>query len=242
MFLLFVAVGFVAQMVDGMLGMGYGVISSSFLLLIGVPPALASSGVHVSKVFANGAAGLSHWRFGNVDKRLLLGLAPAGMLGGVIGAMVIAALPTGVARPFVAIYLFLSGLVILRRALRGTQAEALRASEKRVFPLGFVGGFLDAIGGGGWGPVVTSMLLASGRNPRQAIGSGSLAEFFVALSVSAVFFGKFSLTEQAPIIAGLIVGGVLGAPLAAYLTGRIPARAMMVAVGLLVIVLSVSSL
>jgi hypothetical protein len=240
-FMLVILIGFGAQMIDGALGMGFGVISSSLLLITGVPPALASSSVHLSKVLTNGASGLSHWRFGNVDRTLLRRLLPAGVAGGVLGALLISALPHGVAKPLVAVYLFLTGLVILWRALRQQEFEA-RPAPVSLLGLGAVGGFLDAIGGGGWGPVVTSTLLARGTPPRLAIGSGNTAEFFVALAIFVTFSSRLSLAEQGQIILGLIIGGVLAAPLAAYLSGRLPARTMMVAVGLLIIVLSVGIL
>lgn len=238
-FLLVIVIGFTAQMIDGALGMGFGVISSSFLLITGVPPALASSSVHLAKVLTNGASGLSHWRFGNVDHRLLVKLLPAGVLGGIAGALVISALPHGVARPLVAVYLFATGLVILWRAFRQFQPKPAHVG---LLGLGAAGGFLDAIGGGGWGPVVTSTLLARGNNPRLAIGSGNTAEFFVALAIFVTLSSKVSLGEQGQIILGLIVGGVLAAPLAAFVSGRIPPRVMMVAVGLLVMVISLGLL
>jgi uncharacterized membrane protein YfcA len=240
-FIVVILIGFCAQMIDGTLGMGFGVISSSFLLISGVPPAVASSSVHLSKVLTNGVSGLSHWRFGNVDHYLLRRLLPAGVVGGVLGALLISTMPHGIAKPFVAVYLFLTGLMILWRAFRH-QAFQDKPARVGLLGLGAVGGFLDAIGGGGWGPVVTSTLLSRGTHPRLAIGSGNTAEFFVALAIFITFSSRISLADQGEIILGLIIGGVLAAPLAAYMSGRLPARAMMVAVGLLIIILSIGIL
>jgi uncharacterized protein len=241
-----IIVGFVAQLIDGSLGMGYGVISNSFLLTLGIPPALTSSSVHMSKMFTNGASGISHVRFGNVDKQLLIRLIPTGVLGGIVGALVLSNLPHGIARPFVAVYLFIAGILILRKAIRRRQAVELPNStintEKKLFPLGALGGFLDAIGGGGWGPVVTSTLIVRGNNPRLSIGSGSVAEFFVSVAIFATFSSHFSLVEQGTVILGLIIGGVLAAPLSAYLCGRLPVRTSLAAVGLLIIAVSVGML
>jgi uncharacterized protein len=245
-FIIFLVIGFSAQMIDEMLGMGFGVISASFLLITGTPPALTSSSVHLSKILTNGASGLSHWRFGNVDRDLLVKLLPAGVLGGVLGALLLTTLPHGVARPLVAVYLFITGLMILRRAFRQWRLEQQQpvssSSTGSIRRLGAVGGFLDAIGGGGWGPVVTSTLLARGTSPRHAIGTGSLTEFFVALAIFLTLSSKVSLADQVQVILGLMIGGVVAAPLAAYLCGRIPARAITVAVGVLIMVISIGIL
>lgn len=229
-------IGFIAQMVDGTLGMGFGVISSSFLLVIGVPPALASSSVHLSKVFTNGASALAHWRFQNIDRRLLRSLLPAGIVGGILGALVITNLSPEIARPLVAVYLFITGIVIVRKAFR--QPGEPRKTGASMFALGGAGGFLDAIGGGGWGPVVTSTLMARGNEPRLSIGSSNVAEFFVAIAISATFFTRLSPSDIGPVVLGLIIGGVIGAAPAAYLCGRLPRKLSMVVVGLTVVVLA----
>ncbi|MGQ9585619.1 MAG: sulfite exporter TauE/SafE family protein, partial [Anaerolineae bacterium] len=187
-FLLFVAVGFVAQIVDGALGMAYGVTSTSFLLGLGIPfitPAVASASVHASEIFTTAVSGLSHLRFGNVDRSLFKRLLIPGVIGGALGAYVLTAVPGRLIKPFVALYLMAMGLLILRRAFQKKKESPL--TTRFVLPLGIIGGFFDAIGGGGWGPIVTSTLVARGKNPRFAVGSVNLAEFFVTLAESVTF-------------------------------------------------------
>ena len=241
-FLLFLAVGFVAQLVDGALGMAYGVVSASMLIAVGVPPANVSASVHASKVFTGAASATAHLLHGNVLRRLLLPLALGGAVGGVLGAYVLTALEAGVVRPFVVAWLGLMGLFILYRAWRG--APPRTAPFRLPAPLGVVGGFLDAIGGGGWGPTVTSTLVATGTPPRQAIGTSNTAEFFVAIAVSSAFLtalatGRWAsaaeLVDHAWAIGGLIAGGVSAAPLAGWITKVLPVRGLMWVVGLLVV-------
>lgn len=238
-FLLFVAVGLAAQMVDGAIGMAYGVISTSVLLSIGLPPATASAAVHAAETFTTGASGLAHWRLGNIDRNLIWRLAVPGMIGGAIGAYVLTEIPGEAIRPYVSGYLLLLGLFILWKAVRARPVAA--PPPGRVAPLGFVGGVLDSIGGGGWGPMVTSTLLGQGATPRYAIGSVNLAEFFVTLTISATFLLTIGL-QLWPIIAGLVVGGVLAAPFAAVVTKRVPGKVLMVLVGCVVVVLSARGL
>ncbi|HJZ42866.1 MAG TPA: sulfite exporter TauE/SafE family protein [Hyphomicrobiaceae bacterium] len=238
-FLLFVAVGLAAQMVDGAIGMAYGVTSSSVLLSVGVPPATASAAVHAAETFTTGVSGAAHWRLGNIDRSLIWRLAVPGMIGGAIGAYVLTAIPGEVIRPYVSGYLLLLGLFILWKASSARPAAAPPPS--RVAPLGFAGGLLDAIGGGGWGPIVTSTLLGQGATPRYAIGSVNLAEFFVTLTISATFLLTVGLALW-PIIAGLVVGGVLAAPFAALVTRHLPDRVLMTLVGCVVVILSVRGL
>lgn len=238
-FLLFVAVGLAAQLVDGAIGMAYGVISTSVLLSVGVPPATASASVHAAEAFTTGASGLAHWRFRNIDRGLIWRLAIPGMVGGAIGAYVLTAIPGEAVRPYVSGYLLLLGLFILWKAATRQVADAPPPSQ--VAPLGFVGGLLDSIGGGGWGPIVTSTLLGQGAVPRYAIGTVNLAEFFVTVTISATFLFTIGLTLW-PIIAGLVLGGILAAPFAAYATRHLPGKLLMVLVGSVVVILSVRSL
>jgi uncharacterized membrane protein YfcA len=219
--------------------MAYGVISTSVLLSMGLAPAAASASVHAAETFTTGASGLAHWRFRNVDRDLIWRLALPGMIGGAIGAYILTAIPGEAVRPFVSGYLLLLGLLILWRALKHRPSGSLPPG--RVAPLGFVGGLLDSIGGGGWGPIVTSTLLGQGASPRYAIGSVSLAEFFVTVTISATFMLTIGLSMW-PIIAGLVVGGVLAAPLAAYATRHMPDRMIMLLVGCVVVILSVRGL
>lgn len=233
--LLYVAVGFGAQLVDGALGMAYGVTATSVLLSTGVPPAVASACVHAAEVFTTGTSGLAHWWVGNVDRRLVLRLVLPGMIGGAIGAYVLSALPGELIRPWVAAYLLILGIIILWKAYRhrGTHSDP----PKGVEPLGFFGGMLDAMGGGGWGPMVTSTLLGFGAAPRTVIGSVNLTEFFVTLTISATFVATIGISLW-PIVVGLVIGGILAAPLAALTVRYFPTRVLMVVVACIVIVLS----
>ena len=237
--LLYVAVGFVAQMIDGSIGMAYGVTSSSVLMSMGVAPATASACVHAAETFTTAVSGLSHWKLGNVDFKLVRRLAVPGAIGGAIGAYVLSNIDGDAIKPFVAGYLLLMGLYILWKALKPSQAD--REPPERVGALGLVGGFMDSIGGGGWGPIVTTTLIGSGTTPRYAIGSVNLSEFFVTLTISATFMLTIGL-ELWPIISGLIVGGVIAAPFAAYATRHLPDRALMIIVGSVIVLLSLRTI
>lgn len=236
--IIFIVVGFIAQIIDGALGMAYGVTSTTFLLSIGIPPVAASASVHVAEIFTSAVSGLSHLKFGNVDKKLLKRLVIPGVLGGILGAYILTIVPGRIIRPFVALYLLLMGLLILRKVFKKIQE---RAVETKLLPLGLVGGFLDAVGGGGWGPIVTSTLVTRGHNPRFTIGSVNLAEFFVTAAIASTFFAIIGLVHWR-IIVGLIIGGVLAAPLGAYVCKRVPARALMIMVGVLIVSLSVRTI
>lgn len=245
-FLLFLVVGFLAQAVDGALGMAYGVISSSVLLAFGVPPATASASVHGAEVFTTAASAGSHAWHRNVDWRMLVPLATAGVIGGCVGAYVLAGLDGDVIKPFVIAYLALMGVWILWRARRDLEPRPIRPGWI-VAPLGAVGGFLDAIGGGGWGPTVSSTLVGAGQEPRRAIGTVNTAEFFVTVAVSATFVWSLvtghweeagALQNHAAAIGGLVAGGLLAAPFAGLIAKRVPRRPMTWAVGGLLIVLA----
>lgn len=244
-FWLFAAVGFAAQLVDGALGMAYGVISTSVLLSIGVTPANASASVHAAKVFTGAASGASHIFYRNVDWRLLGLLSGGGVLGGVVGAYVLTSVPGEAVKPYVVAWLGLMGLVILHRAWRGTQPKVF--SWRSPFPLGLLGGFFDAIGGGGWGPVVTSSLLGAGADPRKAIGTTNTAEIFVAIATSAAFLVSLltghweteGLRGLAWQLAGLIAGGVVAAPVAGWMTKVLPLGLLTWFVGFLVVALAI---
>jgi len=238
--LVFAAVGFAAQMVDGAIGMAYGLSATSVLLTLGVAPATASASVHAAEVFTTGASGLAHWRLGNVRRALVLRLAVPGVLGGVTGAYVLVGAPVAAVRVFVGLYLLALGGVVLLKALRPLP-PAVALPTGQVGVLGFCGGLLDAIGGGGWGAIVTSTLIGRGNVPREAIGSASLAEFFVTSAVSAAFVATVGITLW-PIIAGLVLGGVLAAPFAAVAAKRVPDRLLMVLVGVVVSLLALRGL
>jgi uncharacterized membrane protein YfcA len=241
-FLLFLAVGFAAQIVDGALGMAYGLVSSSVLLAFGVPPATASASVHAAEVFTTGASAASHMRHKNVNWRLFFPLAFGGIAGGVLGAYVLTGLEGSMIKPFVIGYLGLMGVYILYRAMRNHPPR--HVGRAMTLPLGLGGGFLDAVGGGGWGPTVTSTLVGAGLITRQAIGTGNTAEFFVTVAVSATFIwalvtGRWedahTLQSHAAAVAGLIVGGLVAAPFAGLIAKIVPHRAMSWLVGLLIL-------
>ncbi len=238
-FFLCIFAGFGAQMIDGSLGMGYGIILSIMLSALGLPPINVSASVHVAKFFATGVSGFSHFKFGNVDKSLVLRLALGGIVGAVFGSLILKNVPGEIIKPVIAFYLAGMGLLILYKARHKTEP---RDEMGRVAPLGLVGGFCDAIGGGGWGAIVTSGLLVKGKNPRMAIGSVSLAEFFVSVTIVGLLISEVpQLINQIQIIAGLIIGSGLAAPLAAYVCGRVAARPLMIAVGSLIVILSGST-
>ncbi|MCD4690266.1 sulfite exporter TauE/SafE family protein [bacterium] len=236
--LLFILVGFVAQLVDGSLGMAYGVSSTTFLLSLGVPPAAASASVHTAEVFTTAVSGASHWKLGNVDQALLKKLVLPGVIGGVLGAYILTSVPPGVIKPIIAIYLLIMGLRILWKA-RLTTPPPLRPARHTILAL--VGGFCDAMGGGGWGPIVTSTLVANGHHPRYTIGSVNLAEFFVTLAEALTFVALLGFVHWR-VIAGLMIGGVLAAPLGALLCRRLPVRVLMLCIGTLITLLSVRTL
>jgi len=237
---LFALVGFAAQIVDGAVGMAYGVIASSVLMTLYVTPAMASASVHAAEVFTTGASGLAHWRAGNVRPAMVARLAIPGVIGGVIGAYVLTDLPLGVVRPLVSAYLIAMGVLILWRAFQVHAAQAPMTGP-RLFALGLGGGFLDAIGGGGWGPMVASTLIGRGDAPRESIGSTNAAEFFVTTAVTLTFLFSVGL-ELWPIIAGLVIGGIVAAPLAAYVVRAVPVRALLCIVAAVVILLGARGL
>lgn len=236
----FVAIGFAAQIVDGALGMAFGVISSTLLVsVMGVPPARASAGVHLVEIFTTGTSAISHLALRNIDWRLFLRIALPGMIGGVAGAWLLASIDAALARPFVMGWLALVGVYLLARALR--QPPPPRP-PRHVPVLGLVGGFLDASGGGGWGPVVTSSLLAQGAETRRTIGTVNCAEFFVTLAVSATFIATIGPAAFTVVTAGLLLGGMLAAPLGAVMVRVLPVRALLLMVAIVLIVTSLVSL
>ncbi|MBN8713147.1 MAG: sulfite exporter TauE/SafE family protein [Xanthomonadales bacterium] len=237
-FFLFVGIGLFAQLVDGALGMAYGLVSSSILLALGLPPAVASATVHTAEVFTTGASGAAHAWFGNVSWKLFRQLAIPGAIGGILGATVLANVPGETIRPLVVIYLLILGVMVLSRAF------GKRLSRHRVrHPgwLGLVAGALDAMGGGGWGPIATSTLVARGGNVRRTIGSVNAAEFVVTTCVAGALAWHIGIGHWS-IVLGLLVGGTIAAPFAAWLVRHLPERVMLVAVGSLIIALSVTQL
>ncbi len=238
--LAYAACGFVAQLVGGALGMAYGVCSTAFLLASGMPLVGASAAVHASGLFNTGVSGLSHLKFGNVDRPLVVFLLPAGILGGVAGASLLTRVPGDAFKPFAAAYLVLMGITVLVKAFRAGE-ECTPVSPRRLVPVGVAGGFLDAVGGGGWGVFVTASLMACGSPPRYVVGSVNLSKFFVNVAASTVFISAMGF-PRTTVVLGLVGGGIFAAPLAAWACGRLPRKPMMVLAGILVIVVSARTL
>lgn len=234
-FWVYMAIGFLAQIVDGTLGMAFGIIVSSSLLAFGATAAFASAAVHMAEVATTGASALSHAWHRNVDWRQFVRLSVAGVIGGVLGAYVLVdLLPKELVRPLVAAYLLGMAALIFERLLR----RKARAAKIPAIPLGFAGGFLDAIGGGGWGPMVASSLLASGDEPRRSVGTANAAEFFVAAAVSAAFLATLDFSELWCDVLAVVLGGIAAAPFAGWLVRVMPSRIAMILVGSIVLGLS----
>ena len=232
----FIAIGFAAQMVDGALGMAFGTISSTLLISIGVPPAAASAGVHTVETFTTGVSGISHIAHRNVDWKLFARIVIPGVIGGILGAYVLTQVPAETARPVVLAYLAGMGLYLLWRGARHKHVER---EPRIVEPLGLIGGFLDAAGGGGWGPVVTSNLLVQGGAPRKVIGTVNTAEFFLTVTISATFIAALGIEAFTAATLGLLIGGMLAAPLGALAAKRVEPDLLLSVVGA---VLTVTSL
>jgi uncharacterized membrane protein YfcA len=234
--LYYIAGGFIAQMIDGALGMAYGVTATTFLLSVGITPAAASASVHASEVFTSGVSGYMHLKFGNVNSKLFKTLVITGVIGAILGAYVLSSLEeySTYIKPIVSVYTLFLGVIIIRKALIKRMEKR---QLKRVGVLALFGGYLDSIGGGGWGPIVSSTLIASGRHPKYTIGSVNLTEFFVSLASSITFFTVIGLGYW-QVIIGLILGGVVAAPLAARLANKLPVKSMMILVGMVIIIVS----
>jgi uncharacterized protein len=235
----FILIGFGAQLIDGALGMAFGVISSTLMVsVMGVPPARASAGVHLVEVFTTAASGISHALHGNIDWKLFARLVVPGVVGGVVGAYVLINLDGDVTRPYVMTYLAIIGFYLLWKSTHPPKSRSPRV----IAPLGLVGGFLDAVGGGGWGPVVTSNLLIQGTTPRMTIGTVNAAEFFLTLSISITFLIGLGWQAFTTATVGLLIGGIAAAPLGAVLAKRVQAQFLMRLVGIVLTVTSLYSL
>jgi uncharacterized protein len=238
----FIVIGFVAQIVDGALGMAFGVICSTLLVsVMGVPPARASAGVHLVEMFTTGASGISHVLHKNVDWKLFVRIAGPGVVGGVVGAYVLSNIDGSVAKPFVMLYLTCIGFYLLYKALTYPTMPKIK-DAKVAIPLGLFGGFLDASGGGGWGPVVTSNLLIQGTDPRKTIGTVNTAEFFLTFAVSATFIGTIGLEAFTLVTGGLLIGGLVAAPFGGYIAKRVEPKLLMLMVGTVLTATSIFSL
>ena len=238
----YMAIGFTAQLVDGALGMAFGVICSTLLVsVMGVPPVHASAGVHLVETFTTGASGVSHTLHKNVDWKLFAKLAIPGVIGGCIGAYVLSSFDASEVKPFVMLYLACIGFFLLYKALTFSQKHE-PVNPKFTSPLGLIGGFLDASGGGGWGPVVTSNLLVQGSDPRKTIGTVNTAEFFLTFAISATFIVTIGLQAFTIVTGGLLLGGLLAAPLGAWFAKRIQPRNLLFAVSVVLIATSLFSI
>ncbi|MFA6262010.1 MAG: sulfite exporter TauE/SafE family protein [Bacteroidia bacterium] len=234
----YLLVGIVAQLIDGSLGMAYGVSSTSFLISTGVSPATASASVHIAEVFTSGISGISHWKFGNIDRNMFKKLVIPGAIGAALGAYFLTSFDGDLIKPYISVYLLIMGFIILAKAARKTVAFK---NYRHMRKLALLGGFIDASGGGGWGPVVTTTLIGSGKNQKRTIGTVNAVEFLVALTASGIFTLFIGINSWL-VIAGLIVGGAIAAPIGAYVCHKINVRAAMSVIGLLIIFLSIRTI
>ncbi len=235
-FFTFVGIGFFAQLIDGALGMAYGASSTALLLHFGVSPRIASASVHTAEVFTTGVSGLSHLRFKNIDKTLLIRLVIPGVIGAVLGAYLLSdILDGGIVKPYISAYLLILGIIILYKGIRNRQKE--KKEVKKAGLLAFFGGLFDAIGGGGWGPIVTSNIINQGKSPRETIGTVNTAEFFITFFATGIFLYYVGI-DSWQVVLGLIIGGVFAAPIGAFLASRINKRVLFIVVGLVVILTS----
>ena len=232
---LYISIGFIAQAIDGSLGMAYGATSNSLLLGMGISPVVSSASIHFAEVFTTGASGISHLHFGNVNKKLLSMLVLPGVLGAVFGAYFISNIvDTHFLTPYISFYVLILGILFLRKALK---RKIKKRKTKYISVLAVFGGFLDSMGGGGWGPIVTSTLVNRGRNIVYTIGSVNVAEFFVAFASSFTFLFFLQLNDW-KVIVGLIIGGIFAAPFAAIIVRKIEHKKLMLIVGIFIVVLS----
>ncbi|MBC8054174.1 MAG: sulfite exporter TauE/SafE family protein [Sphingobacteriaceae bacterium] len=238
-FLIILLIGIFAQLVDGTLGMGYGATATSFLLSFGFSPAISSMGVHVAEMFTTGASAISHYKFKNINKKLVLNLLIPGVAGSITGAYLLSDIIDGNAiKPYIAGYMIVLAVIII---IKGLKKTIVKKKTKRLGALAVFGGFMDSIGGGGWGPIVTSTLMGQGRNPRYTIGSVNTAEFAISFA-SGVTFMIFEGINGWQVIIALILGGIVAAPVSAFLINKIPRKPITILVGILLICLSIKTL
>ncbi len=255
-FFVSILVGFVAQLIKGSIGMAFGVICSAFLLTLGLPPTVISTSVHTASIATTATSGITHCLFKNVDYALFRRLIVPGVISSILGAYSLTKIPLNIARPIIAAYLLIMGFIILykflgqvytnKKSTTGligniTLTELPSQHVKGVTPLATLGGFLDAIGGGGWGHIITSSLLAQSATPRYVIGTVNSVQFFVAISACATFFITNGISHWS-IIIGLMIGGVSAAPLGALMIKRINSRVIMLIASIIIISLSTHTL
>ena len=241
-FYYFLAAGFAFAMIDGAIGMSYGVTSTTFSISMGIPPAVASMGVHLSEIMSNGIAGWMHYRMGNINWKMFKLLLVPGIIGAVTGAYILSSLEhySSYSKPFVSLYTLILGVVILLKAIN-TGKKKKNGKIKRIGLLGLFGGFIDAVGGGGWGSIVLSTLIAGGRNARFALGTVKLSRFFIALTSSLTFIAMLGTSHWEP-VAGLVLGSALASPIAAKISNKISVKTIMMAVAVIVIITSLKSI
>ncbi len=234
--IVYIILGFIAELIDGCLGMAYGVFLTSCLTITGLPLVTISAGVHSAEVFVTLASGISHLKLGNVEKDLLKKLIIPGIIGGILGAFSLKLINGDIIKPVVSIYLFILGIRILFKAIKKT-VKTKKETIGYINILGFFGGFLDAVGGGGWGPIVTSSLIAKGNTPRKIIGTVNLAEFFVTIVQSATFILLIGLTPI-KLMLGITIGGIIAAPIAAWMCKKIDAKPIMIFVAITILLIN----
>jgi uncharacterized protein len=231
--------GFCAEMVAGSMGMGYGVICTTILLILNVPPPVISASIHSAESFTTAAGSVSHWQLGNVNKRLVKALAIPAIIGAVIGAITLTYLGEHYAKmtkPVIAVYAMYLGFRILQNAFKTKKSNGIK-KKTNITTLGFIGGFIDSFGGGGWGPLVTGTFIKNGRTPRYVIGSSTTAKFMLTVASAITFIFTVGIHHW-NIVAGLLIGGIITAPFSAMLTAKLPVRKMFIAVGAVVIIMS----
>jgi len=234
-------VGFLAEIVAGSMGMGYGVICTTILLILNIPPPIISASIHSAESFTSAAGTISHFKLGNINKKLFKRLAIPAIFGAILGALALTYLGeryAKITKPFIAAYTIYLGIRILQNAFKKKAVPGVIAERKKtnITVLGLIGGFIDSFGGGGWGPLVTGTFIKNGRTPRYVIGSSTAAKFVLTV-VSAVTFIFTVGIQHWNIVAGLLIGGIVTAPFSAILTARLPIKKMFIAVGIVVIVM-----
>ncbi|MGG4265633.1 sulfite exporter TauE/SafE family protein [Peribacillus simplex] len=246
--IIFVFIGFLAQLIDGSLGMAYGVTSTSLLLTFGIAPAVASISVHLAEVVTTAASGISHLKFGNVDRQALFKLIIPGSVGAFIGACFLSNLPGDVIKPYISLFLLLLGVYVLFRFLRTSKTisekKSINLSRKKSIALGLIAGFADATGGGGWGPITTPVLLSQKGVPaRKVVGTVDTSEFAIAVSATLGFLIALGWQEVNWFwVISLMVGGIIAAPIAAWIVTKLPSYLLGVLVGGVIILTNARTL
>lgn len=229
-------VGFAAEVVAGSMGMGYGVICTTILLILNVPPPVISASIHSAESFTSAAGTISHWQLGNINKKLVKALAIPAIIGAVLGALALSYVGeryAKITKPFIAVYTMYLGVRILQNAFKKRAINEAKTATN-ITRLGLIGGFIDSFGGGGWGPLVTGTFIKNGHTPRYVIGSSTFAKCLLTVASAITFIFTIGI-QHWNIVAGLLIGGIVTAPFSAMLTAKLPTKKMFVAVGIVVI-------